>query len=73
MNLLELLKRALEWEDEYDDMPDYGFICERFGINPFDDRDTIRASLEDQLNMLELEGDLAGTEFDAAGEEGVSR
>jgi hypothetical protein len=62
--LLELLKRALEWEDPYEDMPHFDLICEELQLNPYDDRDTLRASIEEHLNMMDLEGDLAGTDFD---------
>jgi hypothetical protein len=62
--LLELLKRALEWEDEYADMPDFCIICDELGISVADHPDDIRASIEEHLNIMDLEEDLAGTDFD---------
>jgi hypothetical protein len=68
--LLELLKRALEWEDEYADMPDFCIICDELGISVADHPDDIRASIEEHLNMMDLEADL-GPDFDEGGDDDV--
>lgn len=67
MSILELLKRALEWDDPYEDMPDYGFILEHLGLSPDDDPQTVREAIE--MEIADLEPDAVGDGDGDAGEQ----
>jgi hypothetical protein len=67
MNLIELLKRALEWDDPYEDMPDYHEVCAHLGLDPSEDPETIKEAIEMELADLNPDGD------EGEAEEGVPR
>jgi hypothetical protein len=60
MTLIEMLKRALDWEDPYEDMPDYKEICEHLGIDPGEDPETVKEAIEMELADLQPEGEEGG-------------
>lgn len=62
MTLIEMLRHFLDCEDPYEDMPDYGYLCEHLGLDPTEDRETVREAIE--MAIADMEPD---------GEEGVSR
>lgn len=58
MSILEILKRALEWDsDSYEDMPDYSIILDHLGLAEDDEPELIRACIEQEIDALEAEGD----------------
>lgn len=63
MNLLELLKRAFEWDaNDYRNMPDFGRVLEHLGVHEDDmefySAEDIRAAIGEEINGLtEAEGD----------------
>lgn len=60
MSIIELLKRALEWNDPYEDMPDYGLILEHLGLDPYEDPEIVREAIEVELAALGPDGEAEG-------------
>ena len=60
MSILKLLKDALEWDDPYEDMPDYSSILQHLGLDPDTDEETVREHIELEVEALEPEGDSEG-------------
>lgn len=65
MTILELLKRALDWDEiDYSGMPDYATILDHLGLSEDDDPELIRQAIAEEIEALGAEGE------DASGETG---
>lgn len=65
MTILELLKRALDWDaPDYSGMPDYATILDHLGLTEDDDPELVRDAIEQEIEALGAEGE------DASGETG---
>ncbi len=61
MTILEILKRALDWDElDYSGMPDYATILDHLGLSEDDDPELIREAIEEEIEALEAEGEDAG-------------
>jgi len=66
LTILELLKRALDWDaPDYSGMPDYATILDHLGLTEHDDPDLVRETIEQEIEALEADGEDA--EGDAEG------
>lgn len=62
MTILEILKRALDCEDAYKDMPDYATILDHLGLTEHDDPELIREAIEQEIEALEAAGEDADSD-----------
>lgn len=69
MTILEILKRALDWDStDYSDMPDYSLMLDHLGLCEDDPVDDIRDAIEQEIADMEATGDTGEAEGDT-GEE----
>lgn len=65
MNIIELLKRALEWQDPYEDMPDYAAVLEHLGLDADEDPEVVREAVALEIEAMDAESDAAAPDGDA--------
>jgi hypothetical protein len=63
LTILELLKRALDWDaPDYSGMPDYATILDHLGLTADDDPELIRDAIEQEIEALEADGEDADSD-----------